>query len=202
MTLYTVEIYDMTSLDRLPNIQAVNELCKVICSGLIDHLLNSLPANDGYSRQLISNHRIGLHQYLGILMGMLPVDPNRPGIPYPTKVFQFCIKKRTMENSSFVKQYFTMNTLNEVHDYLLRELIVELLLNSAICMKPYFLRADRGTVFSACLKVVMTMINELSSLFPSRDPQASNTIVSAVVRVKLDDYINEVNQMLGVEHPV
>jgi hypothetical protein len=193
MTTYNVELLDPTALSRIPSTQEVAEICLQECRQMLTYLSQRLVIDNYPGQWTVTLKLLILKEYISLLERKTPTNP---GVAYPFEIINFCVTTRIGDSLVAGKQYFSMSTFESVHPRILLGVVVRLLENSVINIKPLLTRSLSIPMFNESVQTIQALVKELFEAFPQLDTLTPPDFVSVTMKVKFDTREDDVRHLV------
>jgi hypothetical protein len=187
MTIYTIDLLKLSSVNKLPSSQTVIEICQSISIDILQSLTNLRRTYNLREYRMIMNHIYVLGQY-GNLIGERDSVQTENHCPFSIRYF--CIERQIF-SGTIIKQYCRLDTLKDVLPSVLIQLLHQALVNGLICAK-LSRHSMSEALYGEWREKIRRLSRELLDIFPKLDPSDQYNLVSAKVNLLIEDQKEEV----------
>jgi hypothetical protein len=186
MTIYTLDLLELTSLSRLPTTQDITELCLQVCKGILRKLYVAIKDGNPSDHDTIANYNILIQRYLGIL-GRASSD--NVSSPYPMDILCICATRHLNRDVHPIPEVLANGTVEKVYFAFLVELMNEVLKNTLACVK-HRIPSFPNTLINECNETFQEIYRGLLEIFPE-SPNTPPNYAKAIVQVEVQDLRDE-----------
>jgi hypothetical protein len=147
MTIYSLNTMDYDSLGRLVPVTRIIKLCKHISCDMLQYLVGTMNSKPSRLCLEISKQISRLHWQLDALDKEIPFQWEDP---YQSSIRSLSIE-RLVSQDIFIRQVFSMTTLNKVPPGALLQNAISLLENSLICVNLSLAQSPLSTKAKECV---------------------------------------------------